>query len=159
MKSFLAVVQKHFDKKVKTLRSDNELEFIKGRLGPFLASEGIEHQTSCSDRPQQNGRVERKHTHILELARASRLHSYLPLKFWGDCISTATYLINRYNFPILKNKTPYEILLSNPPKYDHLRVFGCFAMASNPSRILYCVCLVCLLVILNIKRVTSYITC
>ncbi|GKA56069.1 retrovirus-related pol polyprotein from transposon TNT 1-94 [Tanacetum coccineum] len=114
--------------------SDNALEFVKGQCGPYLESQGIVHQTSCVDRSQQNGRVERENRHILDTARALRFHSKLPLKFWGDCITTATYLINRIPSFVIGNKTPYEILLEKKPNYDNLRVFGCLAVVSNPSR-------------------------
>ena len=134
LKSFLSFVSTQFEKQVKIVRSDNALEFIKGQCGPYLQSKGIVHQTSCVDRPQQNGRVERKHRHILDTARALRFHAKLPLKFWGDCVTTATYLINRVPSTVLQNKTPYEVLLKKKPVYDHLRVFGCFVVASNPSR-------------------------
>ncbi|GKE52408.1 retrovirus-related pol polyprotein from transposon TNT 1-94 [Tanacetum coccineum] len=58
----------------------------------------------------------------------------MPLEFWGDCVTTATYLINRLPSSVVGNITPYEILLKKKLVYDHLRVFGCFAMVSNPSR-------------------------
>ena len=135
LKVFLKFVELQFDAKVKCVRSDNALEFVKGPCAVFLSSQGIEHQTTCVDRPQQNGRVERKHRHILEVARALRFHAKLPLKFWGGCVTTATYLINRIPSSVLNNVTPYEKLLHKDPDYSNLRVFGCFAVATNPSRV------------------------
>ncbi|XP_071712351.1 uncharacterized protein [Rutidosis leptorrhynchoides] len=132
-KVFLKFVSTQFNKTVKIVRSDNALEFIRGQLGSYLSKEGIVQQT-CPNRPQQNGRVERKHRHILDIARAIRFQSSLPLQFWGDCVMTAVYLINRIASSILKNKIPYEILLNKVLTYNHLRVFGCLAIASNPSR-------------------------
>nr|GEV44063.1 cysteine-rich RLK (receptor-like protein kinase) 8 [Tanacetum cinerariifolium] len=134
IKSFIKFVATQFEKQVKIVRSNNDLEFVKGQCGPYLESLRIVHQTSCVDRHQQNGRVERKHKHILDTTRALRFHFKLPLKFWGDCITTATYLINRIPFSVLGNKTPYEFLLKRKPLYDHLRVFGCLAVLSNHSR-------------------------
>ncbi|GJW63069.1 retrovirus-related pol polyprotein from transposon TNT 1-94 [Tanacetum coccineum] len=116
-------------------KSDNALEFVKCPCADFLTKQGIKHQTTCVDRPQHNGRVERKHRHILEVARALRFQSSLPLRFWGDCVTIATYLINRFPSLILKYKTPYEMLLNKELDYSSLRVFGCFVVASNPSRI------------------------
>jgi len=48
---------------------------------------------------------------------------------------TATYLINRLPTPVLRHRTPYEVLLQKPPSYQHLKVLGCFAVAVNPSRV------------------------
>ncbi|XP_071741218.1 uncharacterized protein [Rutidosis leptorrhynchoides] len=81
IKAPLYQINQRLAKMVKAVRLDNALEFEKGDLGRYLAQYGIEHQTSCHDRSQQNGRVERKHRHTLEVARALKFQANLPLKF------------------------------------------------------------------------------
>lgn len=76
----------------------------------LFASHGILHQKFMVYTPQQNGVVEKKHRHLLDTARALRLHANFPKKFWGDCILAATYLINRMPMKILAWKTPFELL-------------------------------------------------
>jgi len=56
------------------------------------------------------------------------------MKFWGECVLTATYPINRMPAPILKNKTPYELPHGQKPSYDHLRVFGCLCYVSTSKQ-------------------------
>ena len=63
-----------------------------------------------------------------------RFQANLPLKFWGDCVLTATYLINRTASPLLHNITPYEKLLGHSPSYGHLRIFLCFASTLSRDR-------------------------
>ncbi|GJR41731.1 putative ribonuclease H-like domain-containing protein [Tanacetum coccineum] len=50
-------------------RSDNGTEFVNQNMTKFCNDHGILHQTSCAYTPQQNGIAERKHKHLLNVAR------------------------------------------------------------------------------------------
>lgn len=69
--------------------------------------------------------MERKHRQILNVARAIRFESYMPLKQWGKCIVVVIYLLNRLSSLSLNEKIPYGVWYSKPPSLYHLRVIGC----------------------------------
>ena len=81
LKAFIIFVHNQFGIAVKMVRSDNGLEFKDKIALTFYKDRGILHQTSCVDTPQQNGVVERKHRHLLEVSRALMLQSKLPIKY------------------------------------------------------------------------------
>lgn len=122
------MIHTQFDKQIKVFRSDNakELAFTN-----FFHAQGVVHQFSCVDRPQQNSVVERKHQHLFNVARALYFQSKIPIKFWSECILTATYLINRFPSPLLGNQSPYEKLYQKSPDYNSFQVFGCLTFAST----------------------------
>lgn len=70
--SFCNMIKTQFNVDVKRIWSDNGTEFMNSGLHTFLQQRGILHESSCAGTPQQNGRVERKHRHILNVARALR---------------------------------------------------------------------------------------
>ncbi|KAC9553683.1 hypothetical protein E3N88_45641 [Mikania micrantha] len=125
------MIETQFQKKIKRFRCDNGGEFTSNSMKEFYGDKGIVLETSCPHTPQQNGVVERKHRHLLEVARALRFEANLPIKFWGECILTAAYIINRLPAKILKFKTPYEVIFGKKPKYEHMKVFGCLAYFRN----------------------------
>ena len=112
----------------QTAHSNNGQEF---HMPEFYVSKGITQQHTCIETPQQNSVVERKHQHILNVARSLCFQSNLHIQYWGNCVQTAVYLINKLHCPILFNKSPYEALLHKIPNYSHLRVFRCLCYAST----------------------------
>ncbi|GAA0149006.1 transmembrane signal receptor [Lithospermum erythrorhizon] len=135
LKTFYLMVMNQFSTKIKMVRSDNGAEFLCNDCQNFFSSLGIINQRSCPYTPQQNGVVERKHKHLLQVAWALMRQSNLPKEFWGEAVVTATYLIHRLPTPLLQWQTPYEKLHNKIPDIHHLRTFGClcFATVCSPS--------------------------
>lgn len=129
--TFCNMIKTQFETKVKHIRSDNGPEFQSCLMMNCYAENGIVLETSCTDTPQKNGVVERKHRHILEIARALRFDANFPIQFWGECILTTTYLINHLPSRAVNNKTPFEIVLGKKPSYEHLHVFGWLVYAGD----------------------------
>lgn len=132
LKAFTAMVETQFQTTIKTFRTDNGLEFTNTETTNFFHTKGILHQKTCCYTSQQNGVVGWKHKHLLETARALLFQSKLPLKYWGERVLCATYIVNRLPSTVLKNKCPYEILYNKKPLYSDMRSLGCFCYATVP---------------------------
>ncbi|RDX89146.1 hypothetical protein CR513_29161, partial [Mucuna pruriens] len=70
------------------------------------SNQGTLHQFSCVERPEQNLTVERKHQHLLNVARAFQKCQF-P---FGECVAIAAFIINRLSSPILEDKSPFLLL-------------------------------------------------
>ncbi|GJY04600.1 ribonuclease H-like domain-containing protein [Tanacetum coccineum] len=97
--TFYNLIKNQFGKTVKTFQSDNGTEFVNNVFDKFCIDNGIVNQITCAYTPQQNGIVERKHRHLLNVAR-------LPSS-------------------VLNGKTPFELVFNKKLVLKHLRVFGC----------------------------------
>ena len=118
--AFINFVETKFTLKVKIFRSDNSLKFT---MKSFYLDKGIIHQTSYVSSPQQNGVAERKHSHLLNVWHDLYYFKLIYPRNFGICHLTAAYLINRTPTPLLKGKTPFDMLFHKQPTYDHLPVF------------------------------------
>lgn len=83
---------------------------------------GIVHQITYSFPPQQNERVERKHVQFLNIARAVHIQASVPIRFWGDHVMMACYLVNLLPSKVLRGQSPCECLHKKPSHLDHLHI-------------------------------------
>ena len=102
---FQAYVKRLFDCKIKSIQTDGGGEFQK--LRHLFASHGIHHRITCPHTHQQNGSVERKHRHIVEMGLTLLAHCLAPLTYWVEASQTSCYLINWLPTPVLKNSSPF----------------------------------------------------
>ncbi|KAL4579132.1 hypothetical protein LXL04_015268 [Taraxacum kok-saghyz] len=58
-------------------RSDNGSEFVNNTVNQFFKDKGIIHQTTTMYTPQQNGIAERKHRHLLNVARDVKFYEHI----------------------------------------------------------------------------------
>ncbi|CAL1356412.1 unnamed protein product [Linum trigynum] len=131
---FLKMVQTQFNKPVKILRSDPGGEFSSNPLLALYRSLSTLCQKSCPGVSQQNGLVERKNRHVLDLTRALLIESQVPSRFWPEAVATAVRLINYQITPVLQNVSPFFALYSRHPDYSRLRVFGCLCFVLMPRK-------------------------
>ncbi|XP_024081556.1 uncharacterized protein LOC106664782 [Cimex lectularius] len=132
-KEYCALVENEMNLQIKTLRSDNGMEYINRNMENFLREKGIKHQRTVRYTPQQNGLAERANRAIVDKARCLLQDAGLPKEYWAEAVSTAVYLNNRSPTKSLSNKTPYEAWYSRKPNLRFLKIFGCEAMVQVPK--------------------------
>jgi histone deacetylase 1/2 len=120
------------DRKIKGVQSDWGGEYR--RFHKYFDSTGITHTISCPHTHQQNGCAERKHSHIVETGLALLAQASMPVKFWDDAFSIATYLINRLPTRVIDNATPLERLLgASKDKLLHAKILWlCLLALTSP---------------------------
>ena len=132
------LIETQSGKKLKILRSDGGGEYINAEMHEYLAENGIRHETTTAETPQQNGVAERYNRTLLETIRALKISAGIPDKLWAELAATAAYLRNRLptraNSKLGKgNISPYEAYFDHKPVIDHLRVIWADAYAHIPK--------------------------
>lgn len=113
---------------MKTVQTDGGGKFINKHFEQFLKTHRFYHQTSYPYTPQQNGAVDYKYQHIIEMGLCLMAQSNLPQKYWLEAFMMSIFLINRLRMRQLKYISPYQTLLLWIPDYHLLKIFGylCF---------------------------------
>ena len=104
--TFHSMIKPQFSATLQVFRSDNGGEFVNKYLQGYFKENGIPHETTCVDTPQQNGVAERKNGQILEFTRASLIGANMKPHWWEEAITTAVYLVNRVPTSVLNFQTP-----------------------------------------------------
>ena len=140
IENYFNMIRRQFDILIKHFRSDNAREFFNHHLSTFFEKQGVVHESSCVNTPQQNGVAERKIGHVTTMARTLLLHNNVPKYFWGEAILMAVHVINRLPSKTLGEKSPVNLMKEAYPNYSwHTclapRVFGCTAFVHlyNPE--------------------------
>ncbi|KAI5446626.1 hypothetical protein KIW84_014461 [Lathyrus oleraceus] len=103
--------------------------FVNSIIVPSGARQHL--SISCPYTPEKTSVLERKHQHLLNVARSLMFQAKVPIKFWGDYIATTTFIINKTMSVVLNSKSTYELLYDKPPAYSEFRVFGCLCYIST----------------------------
>ena len=106
------------------------MEYVKNDVSTFCSKNIIIHQTYYSHTSQQNGVVECKHKHILDIARTMMIRMSVLKYLWSRAVLSVCHLINRMPSSILDGKIHFFYLHPNK---------SVFFMT---SRIFYCTCFV-----------------
>ncbi|KAL4021774.1 hypothetical protein IC575_020590 [Cucumis melo] len=124
------MIRTQFSCPIKTLHTDNALEYKDSTLLSFLSQQGTLVQRSYPHTSQQNGCAERKHRYILDSVRVFLLSTSCPEKFWGEAPLTSVCTINRLPSSVLQNISPFETLYGTSLNYSNLKVFdyACFVL-------------------------------
>jgi hypothetical protein len=118
-------VSTQFGLTIKAVQCDNGREFDNSTSHDFFLSHGIQLRMSCPYTSSQNGKAERMIRTTNDTIRTLLLQAHLPARFWAKGLHTSTYLLNRLPSTACPAPTPHQALFGTPPRYDHLRIFGC----------------------------------
>ncbi|GJT83777.1 retrovirus-related pol polyprotein from transposon TNT 1-94 [Tanacetum coccineum] len=91
---FLKLVQRGLHAHIRTVRTNKGTKFLNKTLHAYFAQEGIEHQMSTAQTPEQNDIVERQNHTLVEAARTMLSATKVPLFFWAEAIGTICFTQN-----------------------------------------------------------------
>lgn len=121
--TFQKLVETQLDTTIKSIQIDWGREFRV--FQKHWTERGIVHRVTCPYAHSQNGNVERKHRHIVEMGLSMLPHAQMPLKFWKHAFLTAAYIINRIPPTHGNEVSPIEKWFHIKPDYSFIKVFGC----------------------------------
>ena len=60
----------------------------------------------------------------------------MPVRFWGEAVTTAVFILNRASTKALKGKTPFKAWYGRNPSMSFLWIFGCIGYVRKTKPVL-----------------------
>ena len=121
-KEFTMKAENRFGYRLKRIGTDNGGEYTSNEFEEHLKRYGVDHEATIPYTPQQNGVAERANRTLVETVRCLLHHAGVPLCFWAEALSVATYLKNRSPTSCFSGQTPYERWWNAKPDVSDLKV-------------------------------------
>ena len=129
-KEFQSEVQNQLGKNIKFLRSDRGGEYMSHEFDSHLKECGIVPQLTPPGMPERNGVSERWNRTLLDMVRSMMSRTDLPLSFWGFCLETTAFTLNRVPSKSVE-RTPHEMWTGKKPALSFLKIWGCEAFVKR----------------------------
>ena len=84
--------------------------------------------------PQLHGIAERWNKTVMNIANSMLYAACISPVLWSSAIAHANTFRNRLPTRVLGDLTPYELFVGSRPRYDNLRVWGCYCYKLLPVR-------------------------
>ena len=130
---YIETMENQLNKRAKKIRSDNAKEYISKDIEKYFVKKSIVHELSAPYTPQQNCLSERENRSLTETGKRFLFEAKMNLKYWGEAIMTANYLLNRLPTRC-HDKTPFEMLYGDKLKLGHIKTFGCTSFMLIPKQ-------------------------
>ncbi|GJX57109.1 retrovirus-related pol polyprotein from transposon TNT 1-94 [Tanacetum coccineum] len=135
LKDFLTMIQRNLQAPVISVRTDRGTEFLNKTLNAFFKEEGIEHQTSTPQTPEQNGQLQ-PHA-ILKTDQSSsqlmRKWHITSLMIENPQLNTFTSLVALSKGYRVYNKRTRSIVESIHLRFDEIKKMSETSVANDTS--------------------------
>src|ERR1700683_5151409 len=132
-KEWLIFAEKQTSLQLYIFHTDNGGEFLTKEWRQMLKDQGICHETTSPDTPEQNGDAECQNHTIFDRVRTVLIDAGLPLFLFAEAVNYIVHTKNHNSTSTLTNTTPYEVRFNKKPDISQLCPFGCKAYVYDHS--------------------------
>jgi len=114
--------------------STSRKDFYTKSFDRLCAKYGIKHELTPAYVPALHGVAERWNRTCMTMANSMLFHARISPVLWSSAVAHANFLRNRLPTKSRSGVTPYELFTNRRPRYDNLRVWGCYCYKLLPVR-------------------------